>query len=332
MQSLSPRISVVIPTHNRPELLAEALQSMVQQTAGDWEVIVVDDGSSPPVSLGELAEGWGEKLRVLRHAMPKGGPAAKNTGAQAARGDIIAFLDDDDLYAPEYLERALYVLERYPEVSVVFMGVSWFGANAEWGEEAYRQAMDKTLQEARGIEAEPGVILFGDALVGALLNRVPMAFQRPVVRRRAFEAIGGYREACLLWDCDWATRAALQVRSALLNEGVYRQRADNQGFSSKRERRLEHLLSGVEIRDRLLQQVALLDRHKDKSRLFREAAAKGWFDLAYYYYGSGRPGKALAAWWQSQKRLFKAGRAKLLIRLLLSVLWRGRGQEQRPGP
>lgn len=321
---LSPRISVVIPTHNRPDLLVEALQSVIQQTTGTWETIVVDDGSTPPVSLGALAEARGEKLRILRHADPKGGPVAKNTGAQAARGDVIAFLDDDDLYAPEYLERALHVLDRYPQVDVVFMGVSWFGANAQWGEEAYRQAMQKILQEADGTETEPGVILFGDALVGALLNRVPMAFQRPVVRRRAFESIGGYREGCLLWDCDWATRAALQVPTALLTEGVYRQRADNQGFSSKQERQLEHLLSGVEIRDMLLQKMATQQQYKHMAGLFREAAAKSWFDLAHYYYLSGCPKEALAAWWQSQKRLVKPGRTKLLIRLLLSALWRGR--------
>lgn len=327
---LSPRISVVIPTHNRAELFAEALQSVMQQTAGDWEAIIVDDGSTPPVSLGSLAEGMAEKLRLLRHPSPKGGPAAKNTGAQAARGDIIAFLDDDDLYAPVYLERALHVLDRYPQVDVVFMGVSWFGAHAKWGEDAYRQAMQKILQEAGGSEAEPGVTLFGDALVGALLNRVPMAFQRPVVRRRAFEAIGCYREGCLLWDCDWATRAALQVPTALLTEGVYLQRSDSQGFSSKPDRHLEHLLSGIEIRDMLLQKMATQPQYEHKAGLFREAAAKSWFNLAYYYYTSGRPEKSLAAWWQSQKRLIKVGRAKLLIRLLLSVLWRGQGQAQRP--
>lgn len=319
-------ITVAVPTHNRPQLLREALASVAAQTHQEWEVVVVDDGSTPPVSLGSLAEVMGEKLRVLRHASPKGGPAAKNTGAQAARGDIIAFLDDDDLYAPEYLERALYVLDRYPQVDVVFMGVSWFGTNARWGEEAYRQAMQKMLQEAGGTETEPGVTLFEDALVGALLNRVPMAFQRPVVRRRAFEAIGGYREGCLLWDCDWATRAALQVPTALLMEGVYRQRADNQGFSSKPERQLEHLLSGIEIRDMLLQKMATQPQYKHKNGLFREAAAKSWFNLAYYYYMSGCPKKSLAAWWQSQKRLVKVGRTKLLIRLLLSVLWRGLGK------
>lgn len=328
----SPRLTVVIPTHNRPALLAEALQSIQRQTVGDWEAIVVDDGSTPPVSIDYLDEGSRKKFHVLHHAIPKGGPAAKNFGAQAGHADIIAFLDDDDLYAPEYMERAIYVLERYPQIDVVFMGVSWFGANAKWGEDAYQQAMQKTLQEAKGVEVEPGVILFGEALVGALLNRVPMAFQRPVVRRRAFEAIGGYREDCLLWDCDWATRAALQVPTALLTEGVYRQRAENQGFSSKKERQLEHLLSGVEIRERLLKLVMSQAQHKGKSCLFREALAKGLFDLAYYYYVSGRPSKSMVAWWKSQKCLFKAGRTKLLVRLLWSALLVGRGKVREPGP
>jgi glycosyltransferase involved in cell wall biosynthesis len=109
----------------------------------------------------------------------------KALGAQAAQADFIAFLDDDDLYAPEYLERTLAVFDRYPQVEVVCMGVSFFGVNAVQGEAAYQQAMERTLCEAKRLEAEPGVILFGDTLLEALLNRVPMAFQRPVVHRKA---------------------------------------------------------------------------------------------------------------------------------------------------
>lgn len=316
----SPRVSVVIPTHNRPDLLLEALQSVAGQSMDDWEVVVVDDASAPPVSVDAAATGIaGEKLRVLRHESSRGGAAAKNTGAAAARGEVIAFLDDDDLYAPQYLARALQVLDAHPQIGVVFMGVAWFGSSARWGEEAYHRAMHKLLQRAGGEDAGDGVTLFGEALVAGLLDSVPMAFQRPVVRRTAFERIGAYRQGCLLWDCDWATRAALHSPTALYAEGLYRQRNDNQGFSSKPARRLEHMLSGVEIRETLLAETAGKPQYRHLQGLFREAAAKGWFDLAYNYRNLGYRWRALAAWWQSQKHLFRPGRFKFLLRLLLPV-------------
>lgn len=317
--SATPRVSVIVPTHNRPALLAEALHSIGQQTFNHYEIVVVDDASTPPVTLDGLDEAVRARTRIVRHDSSQGGAAAKNTGIQAARGEIVAFLDDDDLYAPTYLQQALDVLDHHPEVDVVFMGVAWFGANEQWGKAAYLDAMQKILQDAHGVECGADVIVFDDALVGALLKRVPMAFQRPVVRKSAFALIGNYRDHCLLWDCDWATRAALRVRTALLNRGIYRQRVDNQGFSSKHERRLEHLLSGIEIRDTLLKEAQTQPAYRHKIPLFRAAAATAWFDLAYHHYLAGARLFALSAWWQSQKRQFKPARTKLLARLILSL-------------
>ena len=313
-----PLVSIVIPTHNRPGLLLEAIQSVARQRYENWEAIIVDDGSQPPVAIEALVLQFGSRVRGVRHESPLGGPAAKNSGADAARGEILAFLDDDDLYAPAYVERAIQVLNRHPELDLVFMGVSWFGSSAQHGENAYRQGMDKTLAEASGNEIESGVLSFDGRLVKALLRRIPMAFQRPVVRRQAFLKIGGYQEGCLLWDCDWALRAAINAKAGLITEGLYLQRADGQGFSSKRDRKLDHLLSGVEIGERLLQ-VFAQGASKTELKAFHEAASTGWFNLAYYYCELGLVKRALSAWWASQRHTANLARGKLLVRLLLSV-------------
>jgi glycosyltransferase involved in cell wall biosynthesis len=310
-------VSVVLPTHNRPALLAEALQSIAAQTIGDWEVIVVDDASDPPAQLLATED---KRLHVVRLKASRGGAGAKNTGASLARGDVLAFLDDDDLYAPTYLARALAVLDRHPEVQVVFMGVSWFGSAAAWGEQAYRGSMQRTLAEAQGQEIEPAVLRFDDRLVPALLDRVPMAFQRPVVRRSAFERIGGYREGCLLWDCDWAIRAALEVPVALIQDGLYLQRAERQGYSSRPDRRLEHVLSAIEIRETLLKSAATDASQRRWQSLLHQSAAQSWFDLAYQQQEAGRSMASLAAWWHSQKHSFQPARAKFLLRVFLGLL------------
>jgi glycosyltransferase involved in cell wall biosynthesis len=307
----SPRVSVILPTHNRPTLLREALDSLCVQTFTDWEAIIIDDASTPAVTL----DRDDARVRIIRHEIAQGGAAAKNTGIQNARGEILAFLDDDDCYEPRYLERALDVLDHHPALDVVFMGVTWFGSNGAWGQRNYDEAMRK-FQVTAGGHTSGMLTVFNDAVIAALLKSVPMALQRPVVRSSALAAIGNYRPDCLLWDCDWAIAAALNARTGLLAEGLYRQRADGQGYSSKRDRTVEQLESNVEIKDRLWQQ-SHAGRHPDYRDAFRRSAADGWFDLAWHYYQQGNRSPALHALTQSARRQLRLDQLKLLVRLML---------------
>ncbi len=243
--------SIIIPTHNRPELLEEAIKSVVAQSTPNWEIIIVDDASSPPVDGDYIQEKYGHNIKVLRHPLSKGGALAKNTGIEAAQGQYIAFLDDDDLYAPTYLESAIATLEGNPTLNTLFMGVSWFGEMADWAKKDYAQAMEKILSDAKGDQATKQLLLFGDALFSALLKRVPMAFQRPVTTKQHLKGIGNYNDT-LLWDCDFALRASLNGTCGLLNSGLYQQRTAGQGYSSTPTRRLEHMISNVEMKKQLL--------------------------------------------------------------------------------
>jgi glycosyltransferase involved in cell wall biosynthesis len=311
IQPNSPTISVVIPTHNRPELLLEAVNSIVQQTHSNWEAIIVDDASSPPAIAPD-----DPRIRIVRHDSVKGGAACKNTGTALARAKVIAFLDDDDLYTPDYLERALGIFDRNLDVDVIFMGVSWFGNAADYGQRSNDAAMQKVLTDAKGTTIEKGVIRFSDTLIDALLKSVPMGFQRPVVRSTALERIGPYRPDCLLWDCDWAISAALNAHTAHFEVGVYLQRADGQGYSSREDRRIEQMKSDIKTKERFLQD-SLQGRYpRDLAPKFRHAASKAWFDLAWNYYQRQERGKAWDALWRSELRQFRLANLKLLPRLL----------------
>ncbi len=103
----APRITVVIPTRNRAEFLPGAVASALQQTVTDLEVVVVDDGStdSTPATCRALAS-VDPRVRVLAQEH-RGPSAARNTGLAAARGEWVAFLDDDDLWLPEALATLL---------------------------------------------------------------------------------------------------------------------------------------------------------------------------------------------------------------------------------
>jgi glycosyltransferase involved in cell wall biosynthesis len=100
------QVSVVIPTRNRSRLLATTLRAVRRQRAVDLEIIVVDEASTDdtPAMLAAIPD---PRVRVVRHDAPRGVSTARNRGAEEARGDWLAFLDDDDLWAPDKLARQL---------------------------------------------------------------------------------------------------------------------------------------------------------------------------------------------------------------------------------
>jgi glycosyltransferase involved in cell wall biosynthesis len=104
----APRVSVVIPTRGRAALLRRSVASALAQTMADLEVVVVVDGADPE-TLTALAEVNDPRVRRLPLAEPRGGAGARNAAVQAARGEWIAFLDDDDEWLPPKLERQLEV-------------------------------------------------------------------------------------------------------------------------------------------------------------------------------------------------------------------------------
>lgn len=103
-----PQLSIIIPTHNRPEMLQKAIDSATSQTVSDLEVIVVDDGSSIAITN----EQSDARVSVCRHPSPKGASAARNTGLSLAQSTYTAFLDDDDTLAPDYAAKMLQFMEN----------------------------------------------------------------------------------------------------------------------------------------------------------------------------------------------------------------------------
>ncbi len=103
-------VSVVIPTRNRSTLLAMALRSVFHQQDVELEVIVVDEASTDDTST-MLATIGDARVRVIRNDAPHGVSAARNSGAAEARGEWLAFLDDDDLWAPTKLARQIHAAE-----------------------------------------------------------------------------------------------------------------------------------------------------------------------------------------------------------------------------
>jgi len=111
-----PRVSVILPTYNRPRLLYRALMSVAGQTYRDFEVIVVNDGGQ---SITEIVSRF-PFARLLVRETNGGLSAARNTGIESATGHYLAYLDDDDMWLPEHLETCLEFLETIPSVRACY--------------------------------------------------------------------------------------------------------------------------------------------------------------------------------------------------------------------
>ncbi len=113
----SPKVSVIVPTYNRPDRLKEALQSIIRQTCQDFEILVVNDGGSDvAATVAALNDG---RIIYIQHDRNRGLAASRNTGLAAATGTYIAYLDDDDRYLPDHVETLVSVLDQ-GEYKVVY--------------------------------------------------------------------------------------------------------------------------------------------------------------------------------------------------------------------
>lgn len=126
------KISVIIPCYNHGRYIVETIQSVLAQTYGDFEIIVVDDGSQDPDTIRKLDESKWPRTRVFRKE--NGGPsAARNFGIERATGSYILPLDADDLIGPTYLEKAIACMENDSDLGIVYCRANFFGAiEASW--------------------------------------------------------------------------------------------------------------------------------------------------------------------------------------------------------
>ncbi|MBI3999274.1 MAG: glycosyltransferase [Candidatus Omnitrophica bacterium] len=112
-----PLVSVIIPTYNREHLLVDAVESVLSQTFKDYELIVVDDGSTDGTEE-IIKRKYDGKIRYFKQEN-QGISGARNRGIREAKGEYIAFLDSDDLWLPEKLEKQVAFLDSHPEVGLI---------------------------------------------------------------------------------------------------------------------------------------------------------------------------------------------------------------------
>lgn len=124
-----PKVSVVIPTYNYAQYIKEAIDSVLAQTYKDYEIIVVDDGSTDDTK-GTVSQ-YGPEIEYIRQEN-QGPSAAKNTGIRNSKGEYIGILDSDDLWLPSKLEKQIKVFEANSGLGLVYSDGFVFGEEPAW--------------------------------------------------------------------------------------------------------------------------------------------------------------------------------------------------------
>ena len=170
------RFSVLIPAYNRERYVAQAVESVLSQTFAEYEVIVVDDGSTD--NTPKVLASYGSRIRVL-HQVNRGPEVARNAAAQIARGEYLVLLDSDDLLLPDALSTYERVIRHYDSPPVII------GAMVGFSDQEPVVAETKGATQAK-------VIRFEDYLSKDVPLRVSSS--RIVVKKSVFYKVGGLRD------------------------------------------------------------------------------------------------------------------------------------------
>ncbi len=243
----TPLFSVVIPCFNAGDTIENTVISVLRQTCQNFEIIIVDDASTDPLTLEKL-ESLQKELTVLSTKVNGGPSKAKNVGIKEAAGKYILCLDADDLLSAKYLEQALTVFENNEKVGVVSPSLQFFGASkGTW-----------TPEESFSVNELLSV------------NRVPAA---SCVRKEIFDDVGGFDENLRSYE-DWEFWIRVFTAKASWQHCVL---VDKHVFYRVGEQSLQHSIKSSEITERMSY---IYGKH---NKLYQRAAEELFVDLHMQY-------------------------------------------------
>lgn len=172
-------ISVIIPLYNKEQSIASTLQTVLNQTFCDYEIVIVNDGSTDN-SVAEVEKVLDPRIRLV-HQRNAGVSAARNRGIEEAKGEFVAFLDADDIWNPAYLATQNKLVQKYPECDV-------YACNYEF--ESAAGNITSTVIKRLPFDGTDGV--FPNYFEVACRSSPPLWTSAVMVRKRAIQTIGGF--------------------------------------------------------------------------------------------------------------------------------------------
>jgi glycosyltransferase involved in cell wall biosynthesis len=298
------KVSVLIATYNRSYIIRDALESALAQTYRDFEIVIADDGSTD--NTAEIVKSLNtDKIRYVRHESNRGCSAACNTAIASASGELLAFLDSDDLWKPEYLERQVRFLDEHPEVDLVFSDMELQEKSA-----TFPSLMGLMQCFPRMLEGKPRheeYTFSGREMYICLLEEVPVKPTATVARRELFQKGGGFNET---WpsgtDWDLFLRFSKLTDFGYINLPLVIQRRTPDATHQKfREQDKLFLLSTF------LQEKAKLGKDREALEAVNRGISSHCLILAGLYLDAGQRKKSFSVYVQGFK---ETGQPLMLLR------------------
>jgi glycosyltransferase involved in cell wall biosynthesis len=225
-----PLVSIIIPFLNAERFIKEAIESVFAQTYDNWELFLVDDGSTDASTV--IARGYAqqnpEKVRYLEHLghQNQGVSASRNLAVGHAKGKYITTLDADDVWLPQKLQRQVAILQSHPEVAMTYgPGLWWYSWTGD--------AEDRQRDYTQGLGVQPNTLIKPPTLLPLFLRQETMV-PPPctlLVQRDVIERIGGWEETfrTLYEDQVFYAKVCLEVPVLVDGEpySKYRQHPDS---------------------------------------------------------------------------------------------------------
>ena len=307
----TPRVSVIIPAFNAEAFIGETLDSVLAQTYPNIEIIVSDDGSVDGTR--RRVAGYGSRVRYV-YAENSGAPARpRNVGIRAAGGELLTFIDADDLMVPGRIAAQVAFFERHPEAALAFSDYEEFGDDRTQEQGHFQTCPD--LQDLLNRRPDPsdGLVLDPSTATELMLTQ-NFGSSSPMVRRGVIDKVGGFDESLnSSEDFEFQFRVASCFSIGIIPEVHWYKRQHPSNMSAHAERTLSRKIA---VRRRILEGETVGRRR----RLLKRRIADWHADLAYYY--TGRDNALAFRHLLSSVWLSAMLRPKLMGRLTLDVLGR----------
>ncbi|MCG8431073.1 MAG: glycosyltransferase [Candidatus Omnitrophica bacterium] len=279
-----PRVSIVIPTYNRANLLAETLESVFSQTYTDYEVIIVDDGSTD--KTGETVDGFIKRFpgKIVYTAQENQGAARTlNNGIRKARGEYAALLDSDDIWLPHKLERCMDFLDThgFDWVTSAVIRREEHNARGDSGVHTEVRRVPREFLDERGIEIHQlrnGLYFFSSVLI------IPSGV---VIKKGAFDTVGLFgTDMRISYDTDmWLRFEEHGLRGGYIDEPLFIYRLNLSSMTKQK--------TTIVLKDHIY----LVDKHarilgKDNP-VIRKTHSDFLWRLSDLFFAAGAPGMSL---------------------------------------
>jgi glycosyltransferase involved in cell wall biosynthesis len=255
-----PKVSVVIPTYNSAATIKEAIESVLSQTYSDFEVNVIDDGSTDETE--KVVRQFGDRVRYFKQAN-QGVSGARNEGIKQSRGEYVAFLDSDDLWLPEKLAEEIPLLDADPKLGLVYC--DWAVVS---GERLLKSSYLKDLRAASGYVFDE-LIQSGFILTSGV-----------VLRRACLDDVGDFdRSLSIAQDYDLWLRISYRWKVQLVNRCLFTKRNWDGSLSSNL---IKTALERISLYKKTLRD--LQDMTSRSRRLVRRQLSLNYWDVGYDHF------------------------------------------------